>query len=470
MWMWCWLLALSACSRDKAPFEPPDTVVVVSIDTLRADYLGCYGHPFVQTPNLDALAETGVRFAHAMAPAPTTQASHMSLFTGTYPHTHGVPRNGFVASADNQTLAEVLSGEGWATAGFIGAHPLTEKFGFSQGFDEWHEGSTTIKRQAVNDKAQRPADEVVDDVFEWLDTRQRDEKLFLFVHVFDVHMPYTPPAPFGRLYRKDDLSLTGDRDALQEVAHALEDDFDGHQAELDAARRMYAGGVTWVDHELGRLFDGLEKRGRWDTALVSVTADHGESFAEHGEVFNHGRHVFEETAHVPWLLHLPGNALAGTVVPSTVSLVDVMPTVLRALQLQAPARVEGLSRWPELNGKTASGKRDTAFIEATKPHADDRQDGSWRNADKMRGVAVGHHKWMWEPLEEQGLLFDLSADPGEQQGRRHGGEMARTLEAWAASADPLEAQTGSDRRTREMLRELGYLEEGEDEGDTDPVE
>jgi arylsulfatase A-like enzyme len=248
-----------SCSR-PGPSAPPRRVlrplnlVLVTIDTLRADRLGCYGYTKIETPNLDALAARGVLFENAVASAPLTPPSHASMFTGQYPYLHGVRNTGgFVLQSSSTTLAEILQEQGWDTAAFVGASVLKKLFGFHQGFTVYDDQMPRpdASRQS-REYPERPAGEVVNRALRWLEA-QSGKPFFLWVHVFDPHLPYEPPGEFRQKY----------------------------------SGRPYDGEVAYVDHELGRLFEAVRKKAPAEATLWAVLSDHGESLGEHGE-FTHG--------------------------------------------------------------------------------------------------------------------------------------------------------------------------------------
>ncbi|HKB17098.1 MAG TPA: sulfatase, partial [Planctomycetota bacterium] len=265
---------------------PPANVLLVTIDTLRADHVGAYGWPYAETPNLDALARAGARFAEAYTPVPYTLPAHASLLTGTLPPRHGVRDNGRQSLPDSATtLAEWLAARGFATGAFVGAFPLERRFGLSQGFGVYDD-----ELGAPGDAfsiAERRGEEVVSRALRWIGGSA--EPFFAWVHLFDPHAPYAAPAPFGARF----------------------------------AARPYDGEVAYADACLGRLVEGLGTR-RERTLLV-VTADHGESLGEHGEA-THGLTLYEPAVHVPLLLAWPGRIAAGLLPKERASLIDLFPT------------------------------------------------------------------------------------------------------------------------------------------------
>lgn len=465
-------------------------LIVISVDTLRADYLGCYGHPFVQSPNIDRLAREGVLFERCFSTAPTTLASHTSLFTGTYPHTHGVARNGYEVADENEMLAEVLAARGFRAAGFVGAAPLDTDVNFHQGF-EHYQTSFSLVEDLREGLYQRPANEVTAAVLAWLDDREGagspSERLFLFAHYYDVHAPYTPPAPFARMYREDDSKLDGSLKSLRKVRRGLikagalageRDDAseagfhdrlrtDGRARLRDAkyVAAEYGAGVTWTDSQIGVLLDGLEERGILDEMLVVLTSDHGETMFEHQSVFKHGTSVYDTEIHVPLIFVLPDGRHAGTRVERITSGIDVMPTALALLGIDSPAGVEGEDVSIAFAGSPPP--RAPIFAEATKPFSVERynDDPLWPNRRKFQCVRSERYKYMICLPDDQFRLYDLHADPTEEVNllaeengsvRAVADELDRTLRAWSDSAKPISSRAVDSQQQRDALDALGY--------------
>lgn len=484
-----------ACSRQPAV----RTVVLVSIDTLRADHLGCYGSTRARTPRIDELAQGGVRFDQVMTAAPTTLASHLSIFTGNYPHRHGVARNGFVVAPENVTLAERLRDAGYRTAAFLGSFALDRRFGIDQGFEHYDQ-RFDVAIDATHEQEQRRASAVTDATLAWID-REKPGASFLFVHYFDVHAPYEPPPPFDSMYAREGGPRTAtlaDVDAAvraQQVragvrpigsqgairgglSRELVERADGaaQTADVDLAA-LYAGEVSYVDQELGRLLDGLRERGRLENALVVVLSDHGETFAEHGDFWNHGLWVYETTVRVPWIVRSFGagaHALAPRVVLPPVSTVDVLPTVCELIGLPAPANTDGVSlvEWARGGERCADGSRlldrGPVFCEATQPPG--VEVAPWANDRKAKCVREGDCKLVEAPYLGLAQLFDLEADPSERNpmdpaqpitvSACDAKALREELDRWRKGAKPLPSRFDPRQtlETQRKLRELGYSE------------
>jgi arylsulfatase A-like enzyme/Tfp pilus assembly protein PilF len=365
-----------ACDRAPAPASPdpvrPRHLVIVTIDTLRADRLGAYGNTAIPTPNFDRLAREGVRAIDATTHVPTTRPAHASLFTGRYPAEHGIRDNISVPLArDVPTLAEALKAEGFATAAFVSSFVLSAQSGLDRGFDHYDDAFSTGTTDEVLlfGSVQRRGDETLARVEQWLDTRSPEEKArrtALWLHLYDPHDPYEPPEPF----------------ASQFVA------------------APYDGEVAWTDTLLGRLRAGLEARQLWDDALVVVTADHGEALGEHDET-GHGFFTYETTLKVPLVMRGPGLP-ANATVNGPFRLVDVAPTMLALLGVPALPDTTGVALEAHLAPGGPPITRMT-YAESLTPLV---QYG-WSDLRVMRD---GSWKYILAPRPE---LYDLAADPGE---------------------------------------------------------
>lgn len=457
--------ATAACrpgERPAAPYAGPvEHVIVVSLDTTRPDHFGCYGNPWIRTPRIDALARESIQLLNYMTVATTTLASHVSLFSGKYPHSHGVPRNGFVVDPRNVLLAEILNDAGFETAGFLGSFALDSRFGMDRGFDHYDETYSEVMGVDGADQNQRRAAEVTDAVIRYLDGRDLPPHLFLFVHYFDPHLPYAPPPPYDTMY--------------ETVAEAGRIEITGHPALRSGDRSpeertrlaRYAGEISYVDEQVGRLLDELKRRGILDRAILLVTSDHGENLGDApGPAFEHGWTVYEVESRAVGLIRLPDGERGGSTSATLVASVDVLPTLLRYLGLPTPAGVDGealdLLRLPtEPDGRIR-------FAEATKPWGAVEKDLPWPNLRKANCSRRGALKYIRTRYRNAEELYDLDDDPAERRNlladpsSAGGGperELRTALESWCAAADPLPStfEPNQDEETLRRLRSLGYL-------------
>ncbi len=411
------LLAFGGCNRIEVRPDrgaPPPNVLLVTIDTLRADHVGAYGASFAETPSLDRLASEGTRFTRAIASSPLTLPSHSALLTGSHPHELGVRHNGMYRLAPGvETLAERLRGAGWATGAFVGSYVLAARFGLDQGFDRYDD-TTSTQLAGPGGYAERTADAVSDAALAWLEAAPRP--FFLWTHYYDPHASYKPPAPF-----KDRF-----------------------------AARPYDGEISWVDMQLTRILDVLRARRELDRTLVVVTADHGESLGEHGEL-THGYALYDAVLRVPLILRGPG-VPAGGVVESLVRGIDVAPTVLGLLGREALPGVSGSDLRPLWEGSEAPGR--VAYSETL---ATELELG-WSALYSIRTERFGYVR---APRAE---LYNLEADPAERENlletdpRRWGAvasRLAALLEATLAGAAAARSER-LDAEALERLRALGY--------------
>jgi arylsulfatase A-like enzyme len=475
MWLLCMLLFLAACSG-PAVRGPARHVIFISMDTARADHFGFMGSVTAETPRLDALAEESIVFTNYMTVVPTTLASHVSLLTGKYPHHHGTPRNGFMVNTGNEMLTEILAEAGFHTAGFAGSFSLDSRFDFAQGFIHYDQEFDVLVGDAGADQNQRSAAAVTDAVIEHLDELESPDHVFLFVHYFDPHRPYSAPEPF-------DVAEPGDEE-LPSIPDLKRDEALSESRKLACARRYeqkYRAEITYMDHHIGRLLDDLRRRGILDEAILVVTSDHGESLWEHGEEFDHGYGVYESTVHSVCMVRLPDAGSGGTRMDGAAASIDVFPTVLDYLGLPVPESVDGEAiALAEPGGGAGVRTRGGApgegsspggrvrFSQATKPWRGLETDPRWTNILKARCVREGRMKYVQTPYRGTEELYDVVADPAETtnllvaptpEQREIARRLGAELERWMASAAPLPSRFESSQteETIERLRSLGYL-------------
>ncbi len=456
---------LPVAATPEAEAAPPRHVILISLDTTRPDYLGCYGHPWAKTPNLDALAKESILFEHCITPAPSTLAAHTSLFTGKYPHTHGTPRNGFTVNADNTMLAEILHNAGYHTAAFLGAMPLSQRFGFNQGFEHYDE-HFTVEAGDGTPAYERPANEVTDAVLSYLDNAPNDGKpLFLFIHYFDAHMPYTPPDEFFHMYdtipSETGKSLADVAGRISELTRGR-----GEPAEPRLLQR-YAGEISFMDNQIGRLLSELTTRGILAQSLLVVVSDHGESLWEHEPYFAHGQTVYDDCINVVGMARLPNGAHGGTRVPGVMSSMDFFPTILQTLALPIP---EGIDAEAIDLANASSMESRVRYSEATQPWEEVETDPSWPNATKARCIRQNARKYIETPYAGTSEYYDLAQDPRERLNLLPGptadqktelASLKAQLDAWAASAKPLPSawRTENDAdETQSQLENMGYMD------------
>ena len=448
--------------------ELPPHVIVISLDTTRRDHFGCYGNEWIRTPNIDRLAAESILFTRYGTVATTTLASHTSLFTGQYPHTHGVPRNGFVVSDENVMLAEILKEAGYETVGVLGAFVLDSRFGFSQGFDHYDENFGVMGDDGEGAN-RRDAAAVTDAAIAQLESAGVPEKLFLFAHYFDPHMVYKAPPPYGEMY--------GEREGILPVpADAHPALVGGRQPwELRKMLYRYAGEVSYMDEHVGRLLDYLRRKGILDRAVVVITSDHGENLTDRpGEQFDHGWTVYGFEQRAVCMVRLPGAARGGTRYDSLTASVDVLPTLTKYLGLSTPSGIDGEAL--DLRELAAPAQPPTRFAEATKPSGPGKIGEQWPNLEKPRCAERGRYKYIQTLSQSSAELYDVVADPYERynllvnptaEALAVAAELRAALQAWSVSANPLPTRFEPAHRqeTLRWLRSLGYVGDDDEGGD-----
>lgn len=398
MALWVGLTLLGGCSPREKAAPSASNLVLITLDTVRADHLGSYGYTAAETPWLDRLAAEGVRFTQASAPVPLTLPSHSSILSGLLPPHHGLRNNGAGSFPDGrETLATLLSGQGWRTGAFVGAFVLDRRFGLSRGFQVYDDEIERAPGATVALEAERPGSEVMDRALAWLG---KDTKpFFLWVHLYDAHAPYSP---------------------------------------------SYDGEIAKVDEQVGRLLQELERRGLSGSTVVAVAADHGESLGEHGEL-THGLLLYEPTLRVPLLVKAPG--LAARVVETPVSLVDVGPTLAGLVGKALPGALDGRDLSEALQEGREPAPADV-YAETQYPAV-----FGWSPLSALRRRNL---KYISSPKPE---LYDLDEDPHEsknlQGAQVEGGFAARLAEIESGAVET--QKLPADTETRSRLASLGYV-------------
>ena len=409
-----------------APAGPPN-VLLVTLDTTRADHVGAYGASAARTPTLDRLAREGVLFERAVAAAPTTLPAHASLMTGRNPMAHGVRNNGVPLPKDVPTLATAFRDAGYRTGAFVSAFVLDQRFGLGRGFDTYDDRlDPSVSRG--NDELERSGDRTATAAAKWLasvasgppsvpsSSSPPIPPFFVWVHLYDPHDPYEPADSCGR-----------------------------------GAASAYDGEIACADAAVGTLLAALDERGLTANTIVAVVGDHGESLGEHGEA-THGMFVYDAAMRVPALLKWPAGLSAGTRVSPLVRAIDLAPTLLDLAGVKPLAGATGLSLAPLAHGTTSAPAPATAYGETYFPQL-------FMNWAPLRSIRDGQWKFIEAPTLE---LYDLAADPGETSNvatrePERVGRMRRELHALDQSESAAAARTGLDRETTRKLTALGYV-------------
>ena len=425
-------------------------MLLVTIDTLRSDHLSAYGYARPTSPRIDAIAADGVLFETAYAPASATGPSHATLFTSRYPLAHGVVRNALPLDAKIPTLASVLAEAGYQNAAFVSSYPLASTFGFAHGFAHYDEdfaadGGTlqsTRWQRARGDQGalDRRGEATVNAAVAWLSLQRDGEPLFVWVHLFDPHAPYSPPAPFDSTF-------------ATAIASA-------HESAID----LYDGEIRYADEQVGRLVDAFDRTTRATGSLVVITSDHGEGLWDHG-YGGHNRDLFEEEVRVPLIIRWRGHIAPGRRVAEPVQLIDVQPTILSACGLDTPpAGAVGLDLLRALDDARLRSSDRPIYL--TRPYFGAHGRKARPNQVGWGfGIRRGHWKLIEASKEGRLDLYDLRGDPHEKanvavERPAQAAELAALLHTWgdattvALNDDALEVP----RKVRRKLRALGYVE------------
>ena len=391
--------------------KPAGPIVLISIDTLRADRLPAYGYRAIQTPAIDALVQDGVLFAQAYAHSPQTLPSHASILTGRLPFQHGVRDNlGFALKDGQPTLAGQLRALGYATAGFVSAYVLRRETGIAQGFDTFDDQLPPASSEVGMGDVQRAGAATIAAAERWLDTNG-SSRFLLFLHLYEPHTPYTPPERYARL-------------------------------------APYDGEVAYTDELVGTFVASLKRRGLYEDALIVLTSDHGEGLGDHGEQ-EHGLFLYRETIQVPLVVKLPGRRGAGRRVSTPVQHVDLLPTILTLAGGSVPAGLPGRVLAPSFEGGALPEQG--LYAEALYP----RYHFGW---SELYSLTDAQFRFIRAPRDE---LYDVERDPGERRnlaGERSStaGAMRRALERLLAGV-PVDAPSAVSEEARERLQALGYV-------------
>jgi len=428
------VLAGAGCHPGDPPPVDPDTLrrpganlILISIDTLRADRLGVYGYERGTSPNLDALARRSVVFRNAIAEASWTLPSHATLFSGTLPSTHGAVRFLRRIPPKLTTLTEVLAERGYRNFGLVAGGFVGRAYGFARGFEEYDESS------------KRTFDETIDAALDRIRSLSRDESFFLFLHTFQVHCPYRVDSQAYQRFaaRPDD---PGRFDPFCQDAIFHPERYTPEQVQVLSDR--YDAAIWRVDEALGGFLRELEQMGKLQDSVLVVTSDHGEEFSEHGAL-GHGVSLYAEVIRVPLILTAPG--IEPREIHRGIGLVDLMPTLLDLLAIEAPASVEGRSRLDAIAG-VAEATQEPLFseIELTR---------------KLRSVVLGERHVIHDLETGRYQSFDWSSDAGELDGREvFDGEAVDLLNALGPAPERKDFEMTPELRRE--LEALGYLESG----------
>jgi arylsulfatase A-like enzyme len=436
-----WLLFATACAFGPEPAGEGNPVIILDIDTLRADHLGCYGYGRDTSPNIDAFAAGAIRFANAMAQAPNTPPSQTSILTSLYPSTHGMITDHDRVPEEVTTLAEAYGAAGFRTVGFADGGYLSHHWNIHQGFRNYY------NFDGVGLAVSGPK------VLRWL-RKKAPRSFFLFLHTYDVHSPYDPPEPFKSQFvdglRPSTAGFGVDTEYLRSVQKKgwVGETYTLSPQDVEFMQARYDGGIRFVDDWLGKIFAELRRLDLYERSTIVLISDHGEEFQEHGSVLH--EKLYRSVTHIPLIIK-PAGWHKGKVFPQVVESIDLMPTLLQLSGIDLPPGIQGRSLLPLIEGKPAGPFR--AFSES--PFFGQR-----------RAITLGQHhliltqkdgvKELYAPGADPQELQDLAGSEAESLARLSSG-----LEAWQkmiTAVGAYDAEGGElDAELKSQLRALGYL-------------
>jgi arylsulfatase A-like enzyme/Tfp pilus assembly protein PilF len=414
------IISLTSCKKKpayKLDENVPYNLLIITIDTLRADRLGCYGYKKAETPNIDRLAQKGVRFENCYSSIPLTLPSHCSIFTGREPITHNVRNNGsYFLDNREETFPELLKSHNYTTSAIVSSFILHSKFGLNQGFD-YYDDSLDIKKMAGNPDVEITADVVYKKFRHWLDMNYH-QKFFSWIHFYDPHSPYQPPGEYAKRFKNT----------------------------------PYNGEISYVDFHIGKIIEDLQAMKILDKTLIIITSDHGEAFGEHKEI-GHGIFCYEETLRVPLIFYNPPAFKKGRVVSQRTRLIDIMPTILDLLRIEIPPDIKGHS-FAQLLFEDVEVSEPAVYFESLFG----KEEMNWA---PLTGIISANYKYISLPEPE---LYDLNNDPMEKTNlykkkNRLAKDMDQKLKKFMISNSGFKQSSKRDLSKDDIkkLESLGYI-------------
>jgi arylsulfatase A-like enzyme len=406
-----WALVLLACLIVSCGVEDKRlNLVIIGVDTLRRDHLGCYGYGRETSPNIDGLAARSVLFEDAVSQAPWTLPSFATMLTSLYPtqhgagdlHSHSTASYGTRINTSFPPLAMMLLKKGYSTGAVVNAPALAPELGIDRGFEFY---------SATPRWTRRLADETTQDALDWIDENSKSP-FFIFVHYFDPHLDYEPPAPYDTLF---DPGYTGrigrsfTNEDYYKMQETLVQEDDPHaRAEWDHIRALYDGEIRFTDKAVGELLDGLDKRGLAENTLIVFLSDHGEEFFDH-KGFEHGHTLYNELIKVPLMFSLPGRLPRAKRIQEQVRILDVVPTVLEILGIRPWTHLEGASLMPLITGQGEFASGGASLLPARFAYSE-----SMLHGPEKKSLTAYPWKFIYDTVTEEKMLFNLADDPGEK--------------------------------------------------------
>jgi len=451
------LTGLTGCAKVRRPSRgiqsgqaprplPVDKVILISVDTLRSDCLGCYNPAITTTPVIDGLADQGILFENAHCNFPLTTPSHVTMFSGLYSWSHGIRGNSGQISERVVLLAEILEDHGWRNGGFISLRTLDARFGFNRGFDVYDDHKPLhLENAHFNERRGR---DTVEQALAWM-KQHLDQNVFLFLHLADPHGPYTPPDEFVKDLPQPSTDATLDFSQIHGPVDAIPKyQRIGDHDEVDFYVQRYHAEIEYVDSCLQLLLDRLRKWRILDNSLIVFTSDHGEALGEHNRWFQHGTSLYSVQTQVPLVFCYPGAIPAR--VGGLAETVDITPTILDLLRIEAPVAMQGETLVPRFTNSDLPGKL-----------------GWYGDLHHQRAIEKNGMKFI-AVTEDEFLLFDTVEDPGETRDiapeasellRELDEELLETIRNFRIFDPALPAEEDEkDKDLQEALRALGYIE------------
>ena len=396
------LLVVTGISCGKQ--APPSNVMIIAVDTLRPDHLGCYGYHADTSPNIDALAGEGILFENVISQAPWTHPSFGTVFTSLYPSQHSATTVATRMGTSFPTLAGLLSDNGYVTCAIVNAPTFSPKMRMDRGFQEY---------DFIDPWKERRADEITDTALEWIEDHA-DERFFIFVHYFDPHLPYSPPAPYDTLFNptyQGPMRHTFHIDSLSSwTPHGnggIESLSNQHRKQIES---LYDGEIAFADREIGRLLAGLRASGLHRKTLVIFLSDHGEEFLDHGGL-DHGHSLYDELLRVPLIISLSGTISKGVRKTDYVRLLDITPTILDFLRIESAPGFEGSSLKPLIVGGSGTVRHhEHQLLQPTACYSE-----ALRQTNTTKAITVYPWKLIHDTQSDRAMLFNLKDDPVEKQ-------------------------------------------------------
>jgi len=456
------LILFSGSSIDRVTAsarQSPKGIILISLDTLRADHLGTYGYHRDTSPAIDAFAKDNIVFENAVVQSPWTLPSHMSIMTSRYPSFHGVVHEGLSLSDEYVTLAELLKGAGYKTAAFVDGGYVSGVFGFDQGFDVYHD--QRIGAEGILPKAQH-----------WLDENKSDS-FFLFIHLFDIHSPYNPPPPYNSIFH--DFTYTGHLvPSSKNLIIAQYDPLKLKDDDLRHVIALYDGGIRYTDEKIGEFLSYLQNAGLYDQSLIIITSDHGEEFMEHDNVL-HWQLFYRPNLHVPLIVHMPHYSRKGIRISELVQSIDLLPTIVESAQLPAYPAAQGRSFYPLIKREKNFFNHflwqlTRPFRKRTKVSFAETQLYKQNQYDALRCSVITDdgHQMTYNKEKNSLQLFNLKNDPLAQNNIAEGRNdiTKHLLDRWEKLYDTRPVITAPtidlDEETQRQLEVLGYVDLSED--------